>query len=144
MSFAHLKITPSLSIPLEELSFHFSRSSGPGGQHLNRTESRVELRFDLSASPSLSQEQKQLLLRKLKSRLDGEGVLHLFVQAHRSQARNRQLALERFSALLQKALQPAKTRRATAPSAASRRRRLVEKRVRSLRKQGRQRPSQEE
>ena len=144
MSSTHLKVNPALSIPLEEVSFHFSRSSGPGGQHVNRTQSRVELRFDLAGSPSLSQEQKQLLARKLKSHLDGSGVLHLFVQTHRSQARNRQLALERFAALLQKALQPVKARRATAPSAASRRRRLVEKRERSLRKQGRQKPLQEE
>lgn len=144
MSSTRLKVSPTLSIPLEEVSFHFSRSGGPGGQHLNRTESRVELRFELSASPSLSQEQKQLLLDKLKSRLDGQGVLHLFVQTYRSQVRNRQLALERFAALLQKALQPVKARRATAPSAASRRRRLAEKRKRSLRKQGRQRPLQEE
>lgn len=144
MSPTHLKIAPALSLPLEEVSFHFSRSSGPGGQHVNRTQSRVELRFDLAGSPSVSREHRQLLLRKLKSHLDSEGVLHLFVQTHRSQARNRQLALERFAALLHKALQPAKARIATAPSAASRRRRLVGKRERSLRKQGRQKPMQEE
>lgn len=139
-----LQITPTFSIPLEELTFHFSRSSGPGGQHVNRTQSRVELRFDLAGSPSLSTERKQVLLSKLRPHLDGEGVLHLFVQAHRSQAHNRRLALQRFVELLQKAVQPRKPRKATSPSAGSKRRRLEAKRRRSRLKQDRRTPAEED
>jgi ribosome-associated protein len=126
-----LDITDKVSIPLSELSFRFSRSSGPGGQHASRTETRVELVFDLARSPSLSEGQRKRALRALKPYLDQEGVMHLVSQSTRSQLRNRQEVMERFQTLLQRALKVPKKRYATRPTRAAQKRRLKEKRRRS-------------
>ena len=80
-------ITDTVSIPMSELSFRFARSSGPGGQHVNRSATQVELLFDVANSPSLDEAQRQRVLNKLKSRIDKEGVLHLVSQETRSQLR---------------------------------------------------------
>jgi ribosome-associated protein len=108
-----LHITASLVIPRGELSFRTSRSSGPGGQHVNKTETRVELLFDVAGSPSLTDEQRARLFAKLKSWLDGDGVFHLVSELTRSQYRNRADAIARFIDLLHDALRPVKSRKAT-------------------------------
>ena len=126
-----LHITDKVSIPLSELSFRFSRSSGPGGQHASRTETRGELLFDLASSPSLSETQRGRALRTLKRYLDLDGVMHLVSQSTRSQLRNREEVVERFRSLLQRALKVPKKRYLTRPTRAARERRLEAKRRRS-------------
>jgi ribosome-associated protein len=126
-----LQISDKVSIPLAELSFRFSRSSGPGGQHASRTETRVELVFDLARSLSLSKEQRDRALRALTSYLDQDGVMHLVSQSTRSQLRNRQEVVERFRTAMQKALRVPKKRYPTAPTRAAAKKRLREKRRRS-------------
>ncbi len=132
-----LRINRDLDIPLSELRFRFSRSSGPGGQHVNRTSTRVELCFDVASSPSLSDAQRTQLLEALKPYTDNEGILHLVSQRSRSQWRNRQDTIARFQGLLRRALRPRKVRRLTRPTRASRERRLAEKRQRSELKKSR-------
>ena len=132
-----IRIIDTVSIPMSELRFRFARSSGPGGQHVNRTATQVELLFDVANSPSLNETQRQRVLRKLRSRIDKEGVLHLVSQETRSQLRNREEVVERFQELMRDALHVPKRRRPTRPSRAARERRLREKRRRSETKRGR-------
>ena len=126
-----VRITDTVSIPMSELQFRFARSGGPGGQHVNRSATQVELLFDVANSPSLDEAQQRRVLRKLKSRIDKEGVLHLVSQETRSQLRNREEAVERFQELMRDALRVPKSRRPTRPTRAARERRLGEKRRRS-------------
>jgi ribosome-associated protein len=126
-----LAISAALSVPLRELHFRFSRSGGPGGQYVNRTETRVELLFDVAHSPSLSEGQRARLLGRLGGQLDREGVLHIVASARRSQLQNRGDAIARFQALLQSALRPHKRRVPTRPTPASHERRLASKHRRS-------------
>ncbi|MBI1729216.1 aminoacyl-tRNA hydrolase [Candidatus Acetothermia bacterium] len=133
----NIVINAQLEIPLAEISFRFSRSGGPGGQNVNRVESRVELVFDLANSPSLSDEQRQILMERLKTHLDQEGFLHIVSQTSRSQVKNREEAVTRFQALLQFALKPRKKRKPTRPSRASKERRLQEKKRRGEAKKSR-------
>ena len=129
-----LRISNEVSIPRSKLSFRFSRSSGPGGQHVQKSSTRVELLFDVVHSPSLSDPQRARVMDRLSGYIDSAGVLHLFSQSERSQWRNREETVERFQILMRKALQRRKKRKATRPSAASRERRLRTKRKRSLTK----------
>jgi len=124
-------IIDTVSIPMSELQFRFARSSGPGGQHVNRSATQVELLFDVANSPSLEETQRRRVLTKLESRLDKEGVLHLFSQETRSQLRNREEVVERFQELMREALYVPKRRQPTRPTRAARERRLEEKRRRS-------------
>lgn len=126
-----IPIRPGLAIPAEEIGFTASRSSGPGGQHVNVTESRVTLWFDLEASPSLTEPQKARIRERLAGRLGKDGRLRLSVQSERSQHQNKAAALELFAALLAAALTPRKTRRPTRPTKASKERRLDAKKRRS-------------
>ncbi len=126
-----LHIEDKVSIPLSELNFRFSRSSGPGGQHANRTETRVELMFDLARSPSLSEAQRERALPVLTSYLDHDGVMHLVSQSTRSQLRNRQEVMDRFRTLMREALRVPKKRYPTRATRAAREKRLLEKRRRS-------------
>jgi ribosome-associated protein len=137
MNDSAMRITDTVSIPMSELQFRFARSSGPGGQHVNRSATQVELLFDVANSPSLSEAQRRRVLRKLKSRIDKEGVLHLVSQETRSQYRNREEVVERFQELMRGALRVPKRRRPTRPSRAARERRLEEKRRRSEKKRRR-------
>ncbi len=132
-----VRITDTVSIPMSELRFRFARSSGPGGQHVNRSATQVELLFDVAGSPSLDETQRRRVLTKLKSRLDKEGVLHLVSQETRSQLRNREEVVERFQALMRDALRVPRRRRPTRPTRAARERRLEEKRRRGETKRGR-------
>lgn len=126
-----IPITNTLSIPASELTFQFSRSSGPGGQNVNRRETRVELLFDVANSPSLSQAQRSRLLHRLASHIDRQGLLHVVAQTSRSQHRNREEALQRFAYLLRSALRKRKRRVPTQVSQQAKERRLSAKRRRS-------------
>lgn len=126
-----VRISEQLEIPEDEFRFRFSRSGGPGGQHANRSATQVELLFDVAASSSLTDEQKARVTRCLRRYMDSEGTLHLVSSSTRSQHRNRQEVLARFARLLERALRPSRPRRPTRPTAASRERRLEEKRRRS-------------
>ncbi len=132
-----LRINGELEIPLAEVTLRASRSSGPGGQHANVTASRVEAIFDASCSPSLSEAQRQRVLAR-----EGPRVVAI-AQDERSQARNRELALERLAARVRAALVVPPARRATRPTAASRARRLQEKRRAGRRKVERRRQDPE-
>lgn len=134
---AALMITEHLAIPLAELEFRFSRSSGPGGQHVQRSDTRVELLFDVARSPSLTDEQRERIWTRLAGYIDHDGVLHLFSSATRSQLANRADVIARFQNLLAAALRPRKRRIATRPHPAARERRLAEKRAHALIKQAR-------
>jgi ribosome-associated protein len=132
-----LRINAALAIPLREVELRASRSSGPGGQHANVTASRIEAVFNAAASPSLSEAQR----RRVEERV---GPLVTAVsQDARSQARNRELALERLAEKLAAALKTAPPRRPTRPSRAARERRLESKHRRSERKRGRRPPEQD-
>ena len=126
-----LRVTRSVVIPARELQWRFSRSSGPGGQGVNTTDSRVELSFDVRASTALGPVQRARVQERLSKRLV-DGVLTVTASAQRSQLQNRQAALERLAALLAKALAPPPPRRR--PTKATRgavERRLAEKKKRS-------------
>lgn len=120
-----------------ELSFKASRSSGAGGQHVNKVSSQIELYFDIDNSSILSPDEKELLKKRLKNRVTDEGVLKLVSQESRSQFRNKQLATEKFYELLEKAFTAVKKRIATKPSPASKAKRLLEKKLRSMKKERR-------
>lgn len=128
------------TILADELTLRASRSGGPGGQHVNTTSSRVELRWDVRASRSLDETQRARLLDRLSSRLTSEGVLVLHASEHRSQHRNREAALGRLRTLVAEALTVPEQRRATRPSRASDRRRLEAKKARSATKELRRPP----
>ena len=132
-----INITDHITIPDSEVTFTTARSSGPGGQHVNKVSSRVTLHFNVLLSQSLSADQKQRLLSRLQTRISKEGVLRVVAQKHRSQAANRQAAVERFMALVQEALTPRQPRLQTHPSTVTRERRLQDKRQRSQLKQQR-------
>ena len=129
-----LQVTPVLAIPRAELHFRTSRSSGPGGQHVNKVETRVELLFDVAASPVFTEEQRAWLLAALRPWLDDDGVLHLIADRHRSQYRNREEALSRLVTLLQHALRPRITRKPTRMPRAAREARLETKKHRGATK----------
>jgi ribosome-associated protein len=120
----------SLRIPRSELEFRATRSSGPGGQHVNTSSTRVELWWNLERSAALSEPQRALLRERLGNRLDAEGWLRLVESGTRSQLRNREGVTERFAELLERAVRPRKTRRATRVPAEEKRRRLEAKRQR--------------
>ncbi|MBU4262202.1 MAG: aminoacyl-tRNA hydrolase [Proteobacteria bacterium] len=132
-----LFITDTLSIPMREIHFSFIRASGPGGQHVNRSATAVQLRFDVQNSPSLSMEIKNRLSRLAGSRLSKDGVLTIEAQEFRSQMRNRDEALQRLARLIHLATMRKKTRRPTRPTMAAKKRRLETKKRRSLTKQTR-------
>jgi ribosome-associated protein len=130
-----IRVTRSVSIPVSEIELRFSRSSGPGGQHAQKSETRVEAIFDVEASNALSARQKQRVVRKVGP------VLRAVAQDERSQARNRELATARVAEALREALHVERRRRPTKPSAASVQRRLEQKRRRAETKRLRRPPS---
>jgi ribosome-associated protein len=131
---------PPAAAFLPEITFQTSRSSGPGGQNVNKVESRVELRWNLQESHVVSELQKGLLLEKLANQLTAEGYLLVTAQDDRSQLRNKEIALARFYQLLQKSVRRPKPRRATRPSAGAVRKRLEGKKIQSDKKANRRRP----
>ena len=133
-----LKITKTLVIPSNEIKWRFSRSSGPGGQNVNKIESRVEIIFNLEDSKVLNDYQKEILKRNLKNKLVNNS-LRLAVQEHRNQLLNRQLALMKFSSILKNALnKPFKLRKSTKPTKESQKKRIEFKKKRGELKKSRQ------
>ncbi len=126
-----LRVTPSLTLPLTELQFRFTPSGGPGGQHANKVNTRVELRFNVAGSPSLGPRQRARLLARFGPEI------RVVADDERSQVRNRALAVERFRTRLVDALHVDKPRRPTRPSRGATERRLAEKRRVSDRKRNR-------
>ena len=130
-----IRITENLSIPENELTFTASGSSGPGGQHVNKTSTRVTLWFDLKNSPSLRPEQKQRIAEKLPTRINRNGFLRVSAQRHRSQSANRDQTIERFAQLLEDALAETPERRATRVPKRTKKQRLENKKHHSRKKQ---------
>ena len=132
-----LKITKTLVIPSNEIKWRFSRSSGPGGQNVNKIESRVEIIFNLEDSKVLNDYQKEILKRNLKKKLVNNSLC-LAVQEHRNQLLNRQLALMKFSSIIKDALnKPFKLRKSTKPTKASKKKRIHFKKKRGELKKSR-------
>jgi ribosome-associated protein len=129
-----MEVSPGVRVPLSEVELRTSRSSGPGGQHANVTASRVEASLDVSTSGAFSEEQRRRVIARLGP------VARATAQDTRSQARNRELALERLRSRLAGALAVPRTRRATRPTASARRKRAQAKRRQSERKRLRRRP----
>ena len=138
-----LEVSPALTIPATELGWRFSRSSGPGGQHVNTSDSRVQVSWSVAESAVLTDEQRMLLLTRLDRRLIN-GVVTMAASEQRSQLRNREIALAKLAELVSEGLAPdGPRRRATKPTKGSGRRHLAAKQQRSATKAQRQRPSAE-
>ncbi|MGO3184001.1 MAG: alternative ribosome rescue aminoacyl-tRNA hydrolase ArfB [Aequorivita sp.] len=125
---------------ITELSFKAIRSGGPGGQHVNKTASKVEVSFDLNASQALSDREKERLRRKLSSKISNEGIITLQCGETRSQHRNKAIVIERLIQLLQQGLKVAKRRKKTKPSKGSIERRLKSKKEKAMKKANRKPP----
>ena len=136
-----VRINDTLEIPDSELSFRYSRSSGPGGQNVNKVATKVTLLFAVADSATLSEHQKAVVAERLATRIAKDGVLHLSSERHRTRSANQRDAVERFAELVAAALRPRKRRRATGVPDSSKRRRLETKRQRSERKKLRSRPA---
>ena len=132
-----LVVRSGLILPSGELRFRFSRSSGPGGQNVNKVESKVEVAFDVASSPSLTDRQRGQIQHALSGRIDADGVLRVVVQDSRSQWANRETSRGKLAALLRAALTPRKRRIATGPSKSSKERRFRAKKHRSATKKDR-------
>lgn len=139
-----IKVTRNVTIPADEVNLTFMPSGGPGGQHANRSSTKVVLTWDVGNSRALGPRQKQRVQAALRSRIDSAGMLRLTSDRYRSQFRNREDVSRRLGDLVARALRPVKARTATTPTAAARDRRLREKRVRSEIKKGRRRPRPDE
>ncbi len=136
-----LYITSILEIPFAELRFKFNRSSGPGGQNVNKLNTRAELQYNFAQSAVLSALQRQRIAKKLSARLNSEGLLIVNSERFRTQGRNREDCLDKLSALLAEAIKPPPPkRRKTKPGRAARARRLAGKKRHSERKKSRRRP----
>ncbi len=134
-----LKIKPGVTIPGHELETSSSRSSGPGGQHVNKTNSRVTLRWNILESSALNGHQRRRIMEKLGQRVSRSGLLQVDAETSRSQLKNRELAREKLARLVRDALYRPPNRRATKPTRASRERRLKSKKQRSDLKASRRR-----
>lgn len=135
-----IRVTNHLYIPENELTFTASRSTGPGGQHVNKVSTRVTLVFDLENSPTLSDEMKDRMRPRLSRHLNGDGVLRVVSGKYRSQVANRRAVVERFIDLLSSALHIPKSRRRPAVPASQKRRRLRDKTYRGRVKEARTAP----
>ena len=144
MADAFLEITPTVRIPLAELRYRASRSSGPGGQHVNTSSTRIEVVWDVAGSAAVSEVERARLLTRLSSRLDSAGRLRLVSGEFRSQLRNRDAVTERLRSVVAAALAVPKRRKRTRPPAAAKAARHESKRRRSaLKRNRRARPDDE-
>lgn len=132
-----IEIDGGPAIPDEEVTFATSRSGGPGGQNVNKLETRVTVRFDVAGSPSLTDEQRRRLLERLATRITRSGVLHVTSQKHRTQAENREAAVARLAELMAEALREETPRKATRVPRAAKRRRVENKKRHGQRKRER-------
>ena len=138
-----LRISDDLEIDDGELRFEFARSGGPGGQNVNKVETKVRLLFDVVHSPSLTGDQRSLIEERLATRISKAGILHVSSQRHRTREANRKAAVEKFVELVAGALAEDEPRVPTRIPKAQRRRRLESKRQKSLKKAFRARPDEE-
>ena len=136
-----IRINDNITIDEREIREVFVRASGPGGQHVNKASTAVQLRFDVVQSSSLPEDVRDRLIRLAGKRINDEGVLVIDARRFRSQERNRQDAMDRLAQLVRRAVEPPVPRRKTRPTAASRQRRLDDKRRHSAIKRMRQPPS---
>ena len=132
-----LVVSPALAIPRAELEARATRAGGPGGQHVNTSSTRIELRWNVRASRALDDGQRAWLIERLAARLAAAGFVRVVASEHRSQRQNRDAAEARLAELVRRALVVPKTRRATKPSRAQKARRLDEKRKHASKKQQR-------
>ncbi len=135
-----LVINNGVTVPGAELTYTASRASGPGGQHVNTSDTRIQLRWNVAETRALTDAQRARVLRALASRLTDAGELILASGAHRSQLRNREEVRQRLAQMLREALVPPKPRKKTRPTAASKQRRLEQKKQRARIKKGRGKP----
>lgn len=129
-----IRITQTIVLAAEELEFHFIRSAGPGGQNVNKVASAVQLRFDAARSSALTGPLRARLRALAGRRMNADGVIVITARTHRSQARNREDAVQRLVELIRAAARPPTPRKPTTPSRAQRQRRLADKRRRAARK----------
>jgi ribosome-associated protein len=139
-----LVINDNLQIPESELTFRYARSSGPGGQNVNKVATKVTLLFDLSTSTSLAQEEKELIEKRLANRISKDGILHVTSQRHRTRSANQKEVVNRFLSLLADALHEQRPRKKSRVPTAAKKRRLDDKRRRSRVKALRSRPTSDE
>jgi len=139
-----IQVTDTIILDDSELSFEFVRSSGPGGQNVNKVATAVQMRFDAAASPNLPGGVRERLLKLAGRRATDDGVIVIDARRHRTQERNRQDAVDRLVELIRRAAARPKTRRPTRPSAASRKRRVDDKKKRGAVKRNRARPSSDD
>lgn len=139
-----IRITDTLMIEEDELTFAASRSAGPGGQNVNKVNTRITLLFNVVQSPNLSPDEKEKILTRLPTRINKEGILRVVCQGSRSQLANRETAIQRFTGLLQDALADLPPRKPTRISRQARERRMDEKKHQGLKKKHRGKVSMEE
>jgi len=139
-----IRIGRKIKIPDDELVFKFSRSSGPGGQNVNKLNTRVTLYFDIAGSRGLNDDEKQRVLNRLKSHIEKNGILKVICQSHRTQSANRKAAIERLEHLLSEALKETAIRHKTTIPFSAKIKRLKKKRHRSILKRQRSKISLEE
>ena len=139
MSNDGIVVSPTLTIPANEVTFRASRAGGPGGQHVNTSSTRIELLWDLTHSSAVSEDERARLLQKLAARLDASGMIRVVASDRRSQSQNREAAADRLATIVRQALVVPRKRRATRPTAASREQRINEKKRRGERKRDRRR-----
>jgi ribosome-associated protein len=136
-----LQITDTIAVPRSELVYRASRSGGAGGQHVNTSSTRIELLWDFERSSALDDEQRSRVRKKLAARIDADGMVRVVAGNRRSQLQNRVAAEERLAKLVRDAMHVAKRRRATAPTKASKEKRLESKKLRSKTKENRRKDS---